>query len=173
MTSIKSAVALWLGICAVSLGVPTVLHTLIVHTPNTLLAQAPAGRFESASASAGGFFARSITTVQTTRGSFLVVGPLSLQRGQHLAVTATLKRGTRLCVTDTPVCRPLAGPFAGHLTPVPHRRPRFAGVVTTLGSDGLALAVVLGVLLAFVSGLVIAACVAGEDDASEREDTTG
>lgn len=170
MTPIKSAVALWLGICCIVLGAPGGLAYLVTRTPNTLLAQADAGRFESASASAGGFFARSITTLQTTRGSFLVYGALSLQRGQRLTVTATLKDGTRLCVAGTPVCSPLAGPFAGHLTPVPHHTPRFAGWITTVGSNGVALAFLFGILLAFGSGIVIATIVAGDDDASEPED---
>ncbi|HEX7326362.1 MAG TPA: hypothetical protein VF292_13580 [Rhodanobacteraceae bacterium] len=169
MRSIELAFALWLGIDCVALGVPTVLNALIAHTPNTLLAQAGAGRFESASASAGGFFARNTTTLQTTRGSFLVDGSLSLQRGQRLLVTHTLKDGTRLCVIGTPVCRPLAGPFAGHLVPVPHHTPRFAEVVTTVGSNRFAMALGLSMLLAFAYALLIATLVASEDDSASAD----
>lgn len=161
----------WLTVIVIGLVVPAILGILIGVTPNTLVQRADAGQFVSATASAGGFFTPGLSTLQTTRGSFTIVGNLSANRGQPLQVIDRTKTGVQLCVVTTPrVCADLAGQWAGSMQPVPHVHHRFAPLVTQLGSSGVAIWIVWGVVATLLSG--IAAAMATAPDARDDDAPT-
>lgn len=150
-------VGIWLAVVVFGIVTPAVIGVLIGVTPDYLVRSANAGQFVSATTSAGGFFTPGVTSIQTTRGSISVVGQLSAERGQPLQVTDHLKNGLQICVQgQPPVCADLAGPWAGHMRPAPHRHYRFTSLVTAIGTHGVALWIMLGILAVFASGAVVA-----------------
>lgn len=144
----------WFTVVTVGIVIPAILGVLIGLTPNTLVRRADAGRFVSATASAGGFFTPGLSTLQTTRGSFTIVGSLSANRGQPLEVTDSTKTGVQLCVVTTSrVCADLAGQWAGPLQAVPHVHHSFTLLVTQLGSNGVAIWLASGVLATLLASI--------------------
>ena len=89
--------------------------------PTTVIAERDAGRFESASSSAGGFFGPTLTTVQTSTGTIAVRGTFSALRGTALVVQSDNKHDRlRLCTVGTrTVCARVDGDWPGTLTPTP------------------------------------------------------
>lgn len=92
--------------------------------PTRVIAERDAGRFESASSSAGGFFGPTLTTVQTSTGTVAVRGTFSALRGTALVVQSDNKHDRlRLCTTGTrTVCARADGDWPGTLMPTPQAR---------------------------------------------------
>lgn len=90
-------------------------------SPTGVIARGPVGNFVSASSSPGGFFAPTLTSIQTTSGTIIVVGSFSALRGSALVVEQTNKDDDmRLCVIDAPaICATVSGFWAYKLAPVP------------------------------------------------------
>lgn len=148
---------IWISIAVLGLVVPAIIGVLIGITPNPVVRSADAGQFVSATSSAGGFFTPGVTSVQTTQGSFAIVGPLSAERGQPLQVIDRLKDGLQLCLSESaPVCAPMAGPWAGQMQPVRRAHYMFEPLVTTIGAEGVAAWLALGLLAVLISGIIIA-----------------
>lgn len=98
------AMGLWLGLSS-----------------NVVLGEADAGVFLSAESRPGGYFAPSVMTVHTTRGTLAVSDYISAQRGTPLVVVDSTQAGLQVCSkTDRAVCSDLTGLYAGELAPVPH-----------------------------------------------------
>lgn len=89
--------------------------------PTTVIAEGAAGRFDSASSSAGGFFGPTLTTVQTSTGTIIVIGTFSALRGNALVVQADNEHDRlRLCTVGTrTVCARVDGDWPGTLMPTP------------------------------------------------------
>lgn len=156
-TKISIAVASWLAVCVIGLIVPVILGILIGITPDHLIHRASAGQFVSANASAGGFATPGITTIQTTQGSFVVTGELSVNRGQALDVLQTLKHGPQLCVYGpTQTCADLSGKWAGPMQDVAYPHHWTNPLVTHLGAEGVSLWFVIGLFATFVWGIAMA-----------------
>lgn len=153
----RVAIGIWISIIVVGLVVPAIVGVLIAITPNPVVGTANAGQFVSAITSDGGFFTPGVTSVQTTRGSFAVVGPLSAERGQSLQVVDRLKDDLRLCLqAPKPVCAPMAGPWAGQMQSVQRTRHLFEPLVAAIGSMGVLAWLAVGLLAVFFSGLIVA-----------------
>jgi hypothetical protein len=155
---LKESVAVvgWLITFLAGVIAPAVILVLIGMTSNTLLRAGAAGRFVSANASAGGIFSPNLTTVQTTTGSIVISNTFSAPRNQPLVVRETLKDGLQLCAQGKPdTCAGLAGSWAGDMKPIPHARPRFAGLVRGIGSRGALLWLMMGIFLSIgAAGMV-------------------
>lgn len=153
----RVAIGIWFSIIVIGLIVPAIIGVLIAITPNPVVGNADAGQFVSATTSDGGFFTPGVTSVQTTRGSFAIIGPLSAERGQSLQVVDRLKDDLRLCLQEPkPVCAPMAGPWAGQMQPVQRTRHIFEPLVTAIGSTGVLAWLAAGLLAVVLSGLIIA-----------------
>lgn len=167
----KEAFAAIGGLIVILAGVvaPVVILILMAMTPNTLIRTGAAGRFISSNASAGGFMAPNITTVQTTSGSIAVYKTFSAPRNETLIVRETLKDGLQLCAEDKPdACVGLAGHWAGDMQPVPHDHHIFAGLVTGIGSGPAWLWLMMGIFATIVAtGLVAQLIDAVEHKAKE------
>lgn len=151
------AFGIWISIAVLGLVVPAIVGVLIGITPNPVVRSADAGQFVSATSSAGGFFTPGVTSVQTTQGSFAIIGPLSAERGQSLQVIDRLKDGLQICLRDSaPVCAPMAGLWAGQMQPVQHTHHMFEPLVTAIGANGVAAWIALGLLAVLISGIIIA-----------------
>lgn len=143
----RSALIGWFIVVLAGVVVPGVILILIAMTPNTPIRAGAAGRFVSSTASAGGFMASNITTVQTTTGSIAVYNAFSAPRNETLVVQETLKSGA-LCAEGKPdTCVDLMGSWAGDMQPVSHAHHVFAGLVTGIGTGGAALWLLIGVFL--------------------------
>lgn len=98
------AMGLWLGL-----------------TSNVVVGEADAGAFLSAESRPGGFFAPSVMTVHTTRGTLAVADFISAQRGTPLVVIDSTRDGLQVCSdTNRTLCSDLTGLYAGELEPVRH-----------------------------------------------------
>jgi len=119
-----------------------------------------AGTFVSGTASQGGFFAPTLTTVQTSAGSVIVQGTFSAPRGRDLVVEESNKTGLQLCaVGDQETCVPLIGTWAGPLSPTPVASHVFNFVEHGLGTDNLLRWLEGGLIAAFIAFLGV---IAGE-----------
>lgn len=155
----RVAFGIWISIIVLGFVVPAIIGVLIGVTPNPVVRTANAGQFVSATSSAGGFFTPGVTSVQTTRGSFAIVGPLSAERGQSLQVIDRLKDSPQLCLQEQepkPVCAQMAGPWAGQMQPVQYTRHMFEPLVTAIGSGGVSGWLALGLLAVLLSGIIVA-----------------
>lgn len=153
----RSALIGWFIVVLVGVVAPGVILILMAMTPNTPLRAGAAGRFVSSTASAGGFMAPDITTVQTTAGSIAVYNAFSAPRNEALVVHETLKDGLQLCAQGKPAtCVDLMGSWAGDMQPVPHTHHVFAGLVTDIGYKGAALWLLIGVLLSIGATAILA-----------------
>lgn len=117
-----------------------------------------AGAFVAAIASQGGFFAPTLTTVQTSAGSVVVQGTFSAPRGRDLVVEESNKTGLQLCALgDQETCVPLVGTWAGPLSPTPVAPHVFNFVEHGLGTDNLQRWLEGGLIVAFVAFLGVIA----------------
>lgn len=158
------AVTGWFIVVLAGVVAPVVILILMAMTPNTVLRSGAAGRFVASNASAGGFMAPNISTVQTTTGSIAVYNMFSATRNEVLVVQRTLKDGLRLCAEGKPdTCVGLAGTWAGDMQPVPHVHHRFAGLVTGVGSGPAWLWLLMGIASSIVAtGLAVQLTDTGE-----------
>lgn len=101
---------------------PTIALGLVVGlAPDVVTREADAGNFVSAELRPGGYFASSVMTVQTTRGTLAVDDYFSALRGTPLVVVDTSLSGLRVCSkAHRAVCSRLFGLYVGDLVPVPH-----------------------------------------------------
>ncbi len=153
----RVAIGIWFSIIVIGLVVPAIIGVLIGITPNPVVGTADAGQFVPATTSDGGFFTPGVTSVQTTRGSFAIVGPLSAERGQSLQVVDRLKNDLRLCLQELkPVCAPMAGPWAGQMHAIQRPHHVFEPLVTAIGSMGVLAWLAAGLLAVVLSGPIIA-----------------
>ena len=127
---------------------PALVLILIGATPRTILQATPVGQFVSSSASAGGFTTPGVTTVQTTRGSIIVMEQFSAEKGQPLVIVNELMNGLQLCPVGLPQgCADLMGPWAGELEPVPHAEHPFAALAAGIGAGPATGWLTIGVLI--------------------------
>lgn len=153
----RSALIGWFIVVLAGVIAPGVILILMAMTPNTPIRAGAAGRFVSSTASAGGFMAPNITTVQTTTGSIAVYNAFSAPRNETLVVQETLKDGAQLCAEGKPdTCVDLMGSWAGDMQPVSHSHPVFAGLVTGIGGGGAALWLLIGVFLSIGATAILA-----------------
>ena len=99
---------------------PVVLSTWLLLTPNVLLAEADAGEVTAVRNEHRWFPSDDTTTLQTTAGTFTVMGVQSAPRGQRLVIRDSSKDGEQLCAgqgADT--CADLVGSYMGTLRMVP------------------------------------------------------
>lgn len=151
------AFGIWISIAVLGLLIPAIVGVLIGITPNPVVRSTDAGQFVSATTSAGGFFTPGVTSVQTTQGSFAIIGPLSAERGQSLQVIDRLKDGLQICLRESaPVCAPIAGQWTGQMHPVQRIHHMFEPLVTIIGANGVAAWLSLGLLAVLISGIIIA-----------------
>lgn len=154
----SSAVMAWFVVVLASVVAPVVILILMAMTPNTVIRAGAAGRFVSSTASAGGFMAPNITTVQTTTGSIAVYNAFSAPRNQALVVQETLKDGLQLCAQGKPdTCVDLMGGWAGDMQPVSHAHHVFAGLVTGIGFQVAAMWLLIGIILAIGATAIVVA----------------
>lgn len=153
----RSALTGWFIVVLAGVVAPGVILILMAMTPNTPLRSGAAGRFVSSTASAGGFMAPNITTVQTTSGSIAVYNAFSAPRDEALVVQETLKSGLQLCAEGKPdTCVDVMGGWAGDMRPVSHTHHVFAGLVTGIGFKGAALWLLIGVFLSIGATAILA-----------------
>lgn len=154
---VGSALIGWLIVVLAGVVAPIVILILVTMTPNTVIRAGAAGRFISSNASAGGFMAPNITTVQTTTGSIAVYNAFSAPRDQALVVQDTLKDGLQLCAQGKPdTCVDVMGSWAGDMHPVPHAHHVFAGLVTGVGSQAAAAWLLMGIVLSIGATAILA-----------------
>lgn len=165
MTTASAATG-WLVVFAIGVVAPVAILILMALTPDTLLRTGAAGRFVSSTASAGGFMAPNISTVQTTTGSVAVYKTFSAPQNEMLVIRQSLKDGLQLCAEGKPdTCTELTGSWAGDMKLVPHAHHLFAGLVTDLGSRIVSLWLVVGMLATVGAAGVLAQLI----DADQRK----
>lgn len=124
-------------------------------TPDVVSRQADGGHFVAADATPGGFFAPTLTTVQTSTSSVTVAGPFSAPRGSHLVIRYMNQTGLHLCVAESRgSCVPLAGEWSGELQPTPATTHAFDFYACGLTSRALVGWLVIGIFLLFC-GVII------------------
>lgn len=163
----------WVVLLVVLVGVATPVGLIIweATSPSAAIQTSDAGAFVSSTSSPGGYFAPTLSSVQTTAGTITVVGTFSALRGSALAVQQMNKVTTlQLCIVEAPSsCAPLAGAWAGPMTPTPE-----AGHVVAFERYGLATGnleawIVFGVLALLIVGLSgIIALGDADDEAGEQ-----
>lgn len=119
----KRKTKMW--ITAVAWLVPTIVMGVVcAWAPNIVTQEADAGLFVRAEMRPGGYFASSVMTVDTTRGTLAVANFFSALRGTPLVIVkSTGEHGLQVCnKADLTVCSELLGLYVGPLTPVPHAR---------------------------------------------------
>lgn len=117
-------------------------------TPNTVMATADAGQFESAS------HGDDVTNILTTRGTIAVSGMLSAPRGRTLIIQRSTKQGAELCASGASnTCVALAAPWAGFMRKVPGSQEAFDFFDHGITSYSLNIWLMLGLLMTFVSGM--------------------
>jgi hypothetical protein len=150
----KATMALTL-IAIIGLVVPLITGVMASATPDALLRVGDAGKFVSSSASSGGLFTPTSTTVQTSTGSIVVSGALSAVRGQGLLVEDRLKSGVQLCVQTTPAtCAFVDGQWTGNMHSVQDQRHSVTWLPARIGVDAAAFWFLVG-LVATVTALVV------------------
>jgi hypothetical protein len=139
--------------------------------PTTVIAERDAGRFESASSSAGGFFGPTLTTVQTSTGTVTVRATFSALRGNALVIRADNKHDRlRLCTVGTrAVCARVDGDWPGTLTPTPQARHAINFVRHGLSSRRITDWIGLGTLPTFLVFAIWVATV-GSQHQDDRDD---
>lgn len=158
----------WLVVFLGGVVAPVATMIVLAVTPNVLVSAGDAGRFISAAASAGGFTAPSVTTVQTTTGSIAVYNNFSAPRGQTLVVRRTLKEGAQLCVAKRPdTCARLAGAWGGDMHTIPHAHYRFAWLVRSVGDTAATLWLGMGIFAVIAVTAILAQCMDAEDEKVE------
>lgn len=147
---------------------PVATMIILAVTPNVPVSTGDAGRFISANASAGGFMAPGVTTVQTTTGSIAVYDSFSAPRRQTLVVQRTLKEGVQLCVAKRPdTCVPLTGAWGGDMHAVPHVHYRFAWLVRSVDDTAAMLWLGMGIFVVIAVTAILAQCLDAEDERVE------
>lgn len=168
-------IAMILFFAALLLGIALPAAVLIwqAATPQSVVRGGDAGQFLSASG-ANAFFQPALTNVQTTYGSLIVQGLFSAPRGRALDVVELNDAdGVHLCaVGDLDTCLPLAGTWAGALTPTPNHTFDFERY--GLANSDLWGWVGCGFLLCLISGLVgLVVVVEHADDRDDDGTDTG
>ena len=117
-------------------------------TPNTVMATADVGQFESASRG------DDVTNILTTRGTIAVSGMLSAPRGRTLIIQRSTKQGAELCASGASnTCVALAAPWAGFMREVPGSQEAFDFFDHGITSYSLNVWLMLGLLMTFASGM--------------------
>lgn len=164
-------IAMILFFAALLLGIALPAGLLIwqAATPQSVVRSGDAGQFLSASG-ANAFLQPALTNVETTHGSLIVRGLFSAPRGRALEVVELNDvDGAQLCaVGDLGTCLPLAGTWAGALTPTPDHTFDFERY--GLANSNLWSWVACGILLCLISGLV--GLVVVIEHADDRDDDT-
>jgi hypothetical protein len=151
----RAAIVVMPVVMIVGLLVPMIAGVLVGVTNDTTLRAGDLGTFVSSSTSAGGFGARSATTVQTSIGSIVVSGPLSAVRGQRLEVEDRLKSGLHLCVRTTPpICADVVGEWTGPMQSVQHQRHAFAWLAALMSVPGAVMWFLAGLIATVIAGMV-------------------
>lgn len=152
-------VALVLGVAA-----PAALLIWEAASTTAIIVRGDAGSFLTSTSSPGGFFAPTITSVQTSAGSIAVIGTFSAPRGRALSIERTNKQGLRLCVTGAPAsCAELVGNWPGPVVTTTEAGSVFDFQRSGLTYGNLNLWLMVGLLLSFLT--MVVAAVATEPDA--------
>lgn len=140
-------------------------------TPKVAVRSADAGQFLSATGS-NAFLQPALTNIETTHGSLIVNGLFSAPRGRALEVVKLNDRdGTYLCAAgDLDTCLPLAGAWAGTLTPAPNTDRAFDFERYGLADSNLWGWVACGVLACLLSGLTWFAVWATNSNQHDNDD---
>lgn len=160
--------AIALTIVALGWVLPIVIAIALWSAPSVVTREGDAGTFQSASVTPCGFGCDTMTSVRTSRGTFVTLGvfPTALN-GSPMAIRDTTSAGLELCIdTAADSCSPLAGGYSGPLRTV--AKAPF-GLSHDAREDGLlacAFWIPLGVLMLiiFLSGT------AADDDAPVDHD---
>lgn len=140
--------------------------------PNVVIASGPAGTFTSATSSPGGFFAPTLTSVQTSTGTVTVADTFSALRGSHLMIEERSKSDAlRLCTTSKPqVCAPLAGAWGGALTPTAAAAYATLFARHGLSPDKVGQWLALGMMGSFMALVIVGVLGATSDDPDDNAD---
>lgn len=164
------ALILFLAALLFGIALPGALLIWQAATPQSVVRSGDAGQFLSASG-ANGLLQPALTNIQTTHGSLIVQGLFSAPRGRALEVAELNDAGgAHLCaVGDLNTCLPLAGTWAGALTPTPHHTFDFERY--GLANSNLWTWVAFGILLCFTFGMVGLVVVVEYMDGCDDDDT--
>lgn len=165
-TSWRGRMAIAAFIVALVLGVaaPAALLIWEAASATATIVRGDAGDFLTSTSSPGGFFAPTITSVQTSAGSIAVVGTFSAPRGRTLSIERTNKQSLRLCVAGAPAsCAELVGNWPGPVVPTTKAGSVFDFQRSGLTYGNLNLWLMVGLLLSFLT--MVVAAVATETDA--------
>ncbi|MGN2254295.1 hypothetical protein ACFWZ4_13020 [Frateuria sp. GZRe12] len=158
-TARSKRAAKWTLATVVTIGlvVPLIVALLVSSTADTTTRVGDVGSFVSSTTSAGGFFTRPATTVQTSAGSIVVSGRLSAVKGQRLKVEDRLKSGLHLCVQTTPpTCVDVEGPWTGDMQPVRNQWQVFGWLAARVSVAAAGLWFVLGLIATMVAASLLA-----------------
>lgn len=165
-----AALLLTLAVLLGGVAVPSGILVWETTQPMTVINEGPAGTFDHATSSPGGFFTNTLTSVQTSLGSITVDGTFSALKGSHLVVRGYNKRDRlRLCTANgSVVCAPLEGAWAGPMAPTPDARRTFAFARHGLSPENLGRWLGLGILGSLAAILAAAGIGLHADDEEDR-----
>lgn len=152
-------------IAGIGLVFPIVAAIALSSAPSIVTREGDAGEFLTANVTPCGFGCDTMTTVHTTRGTFIVTGayPAALI-GSAMAIRDTTGGGFELCTRGEPdSCAGLASGYAGALHPVGHAPFGLSYGVRTAGLWICAFWFPLGLLV------LIVFFVGGEDDDTDHD----
>lgn len=109
-----------LTIVAIGWVFPIAAAIALWSAPSVVTREGDAGAFQSASVTPCGFGCDTMTSVHTSRGTFVVLGVFATAlRGSPMVIRDTTAAGLELCIdTAAGSCNPLAGGYSGSLRTV-------------------------------------------------------
>lgn len=158
------------SIVLVGVVMPIGIRTWRSLTPTVALRSGDAGIFISSTATAGGFFSGTLSSVQTTAGSVTVEGVFNAAKGQALKINDLNKDGLQLCAAgDLTTCLRVEGTWSGPLKPATDSHRAFDFERYGLDSASVGTWLVFGVLFSFFS-LVTAIAISVKPSADSESD---
>jgi len=170
----RTAVIVFVAALVLGLAVPIILLLWQAASPTATVRRGNAGAFISASSSPGGFIAPTLTTVDTTIGSFVVAGAFSAPRGRDLTIERTNKSGLQLCVAGVPAtCTDFLGTWPDPIPATPEAGHVFDFQRSVLNHETLLKWLFFGIVVSFIAMIIAARATAPREQEDDLADCTG
>jgi len=170
----RIAVVAFFTALVLGLAAPITLLIWEAVSPTAIVRRGDAGAFVAATSSPGGFMAPTLTTVETTVGSFTVTGTFSAPHGRALSIERTNKSGLQLCVAGVPAtCTDFLGTWPDPIPATPEGGHVFDFQRSVLNHETLLKWLFFGIVVSFIAMIIAARATAPREQEDDLADCTG
>jgi len=170
----RIAVVAFFTALVLGLAAPITLLIWEAVSPTAIVRRGDAGAFVAATSSPGGFTAPTLTTVETTVGSFTVTGTFSAPHGRALSIERTNKSGLQLCVAGVPAtCTDFLGTWPDPIPATPEGGHVFDFQRSVLNHETLLKWLFFGIVVSFIAMIIAARATAPREQEDDLADCTG